>query len=138
MGNIKAVFVGTGMIGAGLAANAMLYDVVPHEKMRQNIIHILDILVGAGAATREQADAALNACHFSNDLEDAVKGANFVQECIPERLELKKSTYATIQKVTPLYAAPPPSSSPPSSRRAPSIPNLSWWATPITPPTCCL
>ena len=44
MGNIKAVFVGTGMIGAGLAANAMLngyqtvlYDVVPHEKMRQNI-----------------------------------------------------------------------------------------------------
>lgn len=107
MGNIKAVFVGTGMIGAGLAANAMLngyqtvlYDVVPHEKMRQNISHILDILVGAGAATREQADAALNACHFSNDLEDAVKGANFVQECIPERLELKKSTYATIQKVT--------------------------------------
>ena len=102
MGNIKAVFVGTGMIGAGLAANAMLngyqtvlYDVVPHEKMRQNISHILDILVGAGAATREQADAALNACHFSNDLEDAVKGANFVQECIPERLGLKKSTYAT-------------------------------------------
>ena len=78
----------------------VLYDVVPHEKMRQNISHILDILVGAGAATREQADAALNACHFSNDLEDAVKGANFVQECIPERLELKKSTYATIQKVT--------------------------------------
>ena len=29
-----------------------------------------------------------------------MKSANFVQECIPERLELKKSTYATIQKVT--------------------------------------
>ena len=69
MGNIKAVFVGTGMIGAGLAANAMLngyqtvlYDVVPHEKMRQNISHILDILVGAGAATIERAEALSSLC----------------------------------------------------------------------------
>ena len=107
MGKIKAVFVGTGMIGAGLAANAMLkgydtvlYDVVPPEKIRQNISSILDILVETGAATRAQADAALDACQISNDLEQAVAGANFIQECIPERLELKKSTYATIQKVT--------------------------------------
>lgn len=107
MGKIKAVFVGTGMIGAGLAANAMLngyetvlYDVVPQEKMRENISHILDILVEAGAATRAQADQALADCQFSNNLEEAVKGADFVQECIPERLELKKSTYAAIQKVT--------------------------------------
>lgn len=107
MDKIKAVFVGTGMIGAGLAANAMLngyetvlYDVVPQEKMRENISHILDILVDAGAATRAQADQALADCQFSNNLEEAVKGADFVQECIPERLELKKSTYAAIQKVT--------------------------------------
>ena len=107
MGKIKAVFVGTGMIGAGLAANAMLkgydtvlYDVAPPEKIRQNISSILDILVEAGAATRAQADAALDACQISNDLEQAVAGADFIQECIPERLELKKSTYATIQKVT--------------------------------------
>ena len=107
MGKIKAVFVGTGMIGAGLAANAMLngyetvlYDVVPQEKMRENISHILDILVEAGASTKAQADQALADCQFSNNLEEAVKGADFVQECIPERLELKKSTYAAIQKVT--------------------------------------
>lgn len=107
MGKIKAVFVGTGMIGAGLAANAMLngyetvlYDVVPQEKMRETISHILDILVEAGAATKAQADQALADCQFSNNLEEAVKGADFVQECIPERLELKKSTYAAIQKVT--------------------------------------
>ena len=107
MGKIKAVFVGTGMIGAGLAANAMLngyetvlYDVVPQEKMRENISHILDILVEAGAASKTPADQALGDCQFSNNLEEAVKGADFVQECIPERLELKKSTYAAIQKVT--------------------------------------
>ena len=107
MGKIKAVFVGTGMIGAGLAANAMLngyetvlYDVVPQEKMRENISHILDILVEAGAATKAQADQALADCQFSNNLEEAVKGADFVQERIPERLELNKSTYAAMQKVT--------------------------------------
>ena len=60
----------------------------------------MDIRVEAGAATRQQADDALAACRYSNDLEQAVQGAQFVQECIPERLELKKSTYATIQKVT--------------------------------------
>ena len=57
-------------------------------------------LVEAGAATKAQADQALADCQFSNNLEEAVKGADFVQECIPERLELKKSTYAAIQKVT--------------------------------------
>ena len=72
MDKIKAVFVGTGMIGAGLAANAMLngyetvlYDVVPQEKMRENISHILDILVDAGAATRAQADQALADCQYA-------------------------------------------------------------------------
>ena len=62
----KQFFVGTGMIGAGLVANAMLngyqtvlYDVVPHEKMRQNISHILDIPSwGWRRHQREQADAA--------------------------------------------------------------------------------
>ena len=70
-----------------------------------------------------------------------MKGANFVQECIPERLELKKSTYATIQKVTGPDAIICSSTSklfPTKLQEAPSIPNLSWWATPITPPTCCL
>ena len=103
MGKTKAVFVGTGMIGAGLAANAMLngyetvlYDVVPQEKMEGNIRHIMDILVEAGAATRQQADEALAACRYSNDLEQAVQGAQFVQECIPERLELKKATCPSV------------------------------------------
>ena len=87
MDRVKAVFVGTGMIGAGLAANAMLngydttlYDVVDPDIIRQNVRHILDILVDAGATTQEKADAALAQCHFTNYLAAAVAGADFVQE----------------------------------------------------------
>lgn len=107
MDKIKAAFVGTGMIGAGLAANAMLhgydttlYDVVDLDIVRRNIRHILDILVEASATTQERADEVLAGCRFTNDLQEAVTGADFVQECIPERLELKQSTYKTIQQVT--------------------------------------
>lgn len=44
MANYKAVFIGTGMIGAGLGANALLhdfdvtlYDVVSEEQIRKNL-----------------------------------------------------------------------------------------------------
>lgn len=107
MKTYKAAFVGTGMIGAGLAANAALnnfdvtlYDVVDRDKMKSNLTHIMDILVEAEAITQEEADAALADVRYTNDLEDAVRGADFVQECIPERLQLKQDTYRTIQNVT--------------------------------------
>ena len=47
MANYKAVFIGTGMIGAGLGANALLhdfdvtlYDVVSEEQIRKNLKNI--------------------------------------------------------------------------------------------------
>lgn len=107
MNTYKAAFVGTGMIGAGLAANAALhqfdvtlYDVIPAEKMQENLQNIMDILVEAGAVQPEDAAAAMAEVHYTNDLKEAVKGVDFVQECIPERLQLKKDTYRTIQEVT--------------------------------------
>lgn len=107
MKTFKATFVGTGMIGAGLAANAALnnfditlYDVVPIEKMQANLEHIMDILVEAEAISRDKADTALAGVHYTTNLEDAVHDVDFVQECIPERLQLKQDTYRTIQNVT--------------------------------------
>lgn len=107
MKTFKAAFVGTGMIGAGLAANAALnnfditlYDVVPIEKMQANLEHIMDILVEAEAISRDKADTALAGVHYTTNLEDAVHDVDFVQECIPERLQLKQDTYRTIQNVT--------------------------------------
>lgn len=106
MAKYRISFVGTGMIGGGLAVNALLagqsvilYDVAPLDKVKAGIQNIMDIMVEAGATTKEAADAAMAAAEFTNDLAEAAKGADFVQECIPERTELKQSTYRTIQEV---------------------------------------
>lgn len=104
---IKATFVGTGIIGAGLAANAALagfdvtlYDVVPVEKIKENFKKVLDILVEAGATDQAAADKAMADAKYSTELKEAVEGAEFVQEAIPERLQLKIDTYRQIQEVT--------------------------------------
>ena len=103
---MKIAFVGTGMIGSGLAANAALngqevalYDVADPAVVQKTVRHILDILIEAGAADAAQADKALAAMTFTQDLAQAVTGARFVQECVPERLELKQSTYRSIQEI---------------------------------------
>ncbi|MGN0734854.1 MAG: 3-hydroxyacyl-CoA dehydrogenase NAD-binding domain-containing protein [Anaerovoracaceae bacterium] len=105
MSKVKAVFCGTGMIGAGLAANAILndfdvtlYDVVNEEQIRKNINTVMDIMVEAGAATREEAEIKLGRVRVCTDLAEAVKDADFVQECAPENLELKKKIYRQIQE----------------------------------------
>jgi len=107
MNNYKAAFIGTGMIGSGLAANAALngldvtlYDVVDFNIIQKNFRKILDILVEAGAIEQAGADKAFKATRFTTDLKKAVEGADFVQECIPEKIDLKQSTYKTIQQVT--------------------------------------
>ena len=103
---MKIAFVGTGMIGSGLAVNAALngqevalYDVADPAVVQKTVRQILDILIEAGAADAAQADSALASMTFTQDLAQAVTGARFVQECVPERLELKQSTYRSIQEI---------------------------------------
>ena len=103
---MKFAFVGTGMIGSGLAVNAalrgqdvVLYDVAEPETVKGTVRKVLDILVEAGAVDRERADETLSKMSFTKDLAEAVTGADFVQECVPEKLELKHSTYRQIQEI---------------------------------------
>ncbi len=105
MAKEKLAFIGTGMIGAGLAVNAMmnghptaLYDMVDTEVVKARVAGIMDTLVEAGAYTREQTEAGLKNAMYTNDLIEAVKDAVFVQECIIERLEPKQETYRKIQE----------------------------------------
>lgn len=103
----KITFIGTGIIGAGLASNAILRDfdvtlfvrgAAKEAALRETLEKIFGILIDAGATTREIADEKMAKVKFSYDLAESVRGADFVQESISERLELKKETYRTIQE----------------------------------------
>lgn len=101
----KIAFVGTGMIGSGLAVNAaiqghevVLYDVVPIEAVKTTVKKVLDIMIKATAITQIQADAAFACISYTQDLKECVTGAAFIQECVPENLDLKHATYRQIQQ----------------------------------------
>ncbi len=103
---MKIAFVGTGMIGSGLAVNAalmgqdvVLYDVVETDVVKSTVRKVLDILVEAGAIDASRVEGTIDSMGFTNDLSEAVKGADFVQECVPEKIELKHSTYRQIQEI---------------------------------------
>lgn len=103
----KIAFAGAGMIGAGLAVNAMLheyetvlYDVCDLQLVEQRVKQIMDIMVQAEAVSGEQAEKALTLASYTNDLKEAVDGALLVEECLPERIELKQSVYRQIQEIT--------------------------------------
>ena len=92
----KIAFIGTGIIGAGLAVNALaagnectLYDVVDLQTAKDRIKGIFDTMVEAGAYTQEKADAAYAKASFTNNLKEAVTDAVFIQEAVPERIELR-------------------------------------------------
>lgn len=102
----RLAFVGCGLIGVGLAANSLLtghptslYDTCDPQIIRKRISDIFDLFVEHGAYTREQTDAAAALALYTDDLSEAVRGACFVQESAPERLELKRSIYRMIQEV---------------------------------------
>lgn len=103
----KIAFVGVGMIGAGLAVNAMmngyetmLYDIRDLEQIKKQIEKVMNIMVKAEAISKEDAEEALKLVGYTSNLEEAVAGADIVEECLPERLELKQSVYASIQEIT--------------------------------------
>ena len=81
----KIAFIGTGIIGAGLAVNALaagnectLYDVVDLQTAKDRIKGIFDTMVEAGAYTQEKADEAYARASFTNDMKEAVEGADCI------------------------------------------------------------
>lgn len=101
----KIAFIGCGLIGAGLAANSLLtghptalYDTCDLAIIRDRIAAILTTFVENGVYTKEQAEEAASLAFYTNDMVAAVEGAVFVQESAPERLEIKRSIYRTVQE----------------------------------------
>ncbi len=97
-----ATIVGGGVIGGGWAARFLLmgwdvrvFDPDPEAKRK-----IDEVLANARRSLPGLSDRAMpqeGALSFHNTLSDAVRGAEWIQESVPERLELKHKVYQAIQ-----------------------------------------
>ncbi|WP_224823282.1 carnitine 3-dehydrogenase [Cognatishimia sp. MH4019] len=100
----RAAIIGGGVIGGGWAARFLLngWDVAVFDPDPEAARKINDVLLGARRALPMLYDRALPAegrLTFCDTLEEAVAGAAWVQESVPERLALKHSVLKSLQDV---------------------------------------
>lgn len=104
---MKVTFIGGGIIGSGLAANAAIsglntfvYTKFPeeNESIDESIKKILNIFVENLVLTNEEAAAAYSCVTITNDLCEAVTDAELIQESVVEKLDIKKSMISEIEE----------------------------------------
>ena len=71
------------------------------DKARAGIAQSLDRLVAKAKLSGEQRAAALGRIEVRATVEDAAKDASVVVEATPERMELKRDLFATLDRVAP-------------------------------------
>ena len=102
--NRQACIIGGGVIGGGWAARFILSGwhvniVDPDPEAERKIAEVME---NARIAYPQLFDSPLpeeGQLRFCDDLSDALAGASWIQEAVPERLELKHQIYAQIQAV---------------------------------------
>lgn len=102
----KAAIIGGGVIGGGWAArfllngwNVSVFDPDPEAERKIN-----EVLANARAALPALSDIPMIAegvLTMAETLTDAVEGAEYIQESVSERLELKHRVFAQIQQSCP-------------------------------------
>jgi carnitine 3-dehydrogenase len=106
---MKAAIVGGGVIGGGWAARFLLngWDVAVFDPDPDAERKIGEVLANARRALPALYDRALPAegkLSFEATLDDAVAGADWVQESVPERLDLKHRILGAISAAVPATA----------------------------------
>ncbi len=97
-----AAIIGGGEIGGGWAARFLLmgWDVRVHDTAPEAEARIAALIDNARVALPGLWDVALpeeGSLSFHDDIADTVAGAEWIQESVPERLELKHAIFAEIQ-----------------------------------------
>ncbi len=102
----KVAVVGAGTMGPGMAAtfarngfDTALYDVKPEqlEKAKGAVDFVYTILTGGGFMTAEDADAGRGRITHTTDLAEALTGADFVVETVPEQKDLKQQVFQELE-----------------------------------------
>lgn len=102
----KAAIIGGGVIGGGWAARFLLngWDVAVFDPDPQAERKIGEVLANARAALPALSDVPMppeGRLTFAGTITEAVDGADYVQESVSERLELKHRVFAQIQQSAP-------------------------------------
>lgn len=102
--------VGTGLIGAGWAAfyaakgfGVTLYDenATARRNGQERTLQYLSFLKNQSLLSAADHDLAVASLKVSDDLEQALQGAQLVQESVSERYEIKKEVFRRIDRATP-------------------------------------
>ncbi|MBF9043165.1 carnitine 3-dehydrogenase [Rhodobacterales bacterium HKCCE4037] len=106
---MKAAIIGGGVIGGGWAARFLLngWDVTVFDPDPEAERKIGEVLANARRALPALYDRALpseGTLRFTDDMADAVKGADWVQESVPERLDIKHKVLAELDRHAPAEA----------------------------------
>lgn len=106
---MKAAIVGGGVIGGAWAARFLLHgwDVVVSDPNPHVATQVAAILANAEKSLPALADVpmpARGALSFAGSLAEAVVDADWVQESVPERLDVKHKVIAEIQAHAPAHA----------------------------------
>jgi len=95
--------IGAGPIGAGWAAHFLArgYDVTAYLHSLDELDAFNQVLETAWVSLTALGlapEASLDRLHFTDNLNEAVRNADFIQESAPERLELKQALYREISQ----------------------------------------
>ena len=98
----KVAVIGGGLIGAGWAARLSWHgvDVAVYDKFPQAEATLWQVMETARPALERVCPVPENKrgkVTFTTDMKQALEGADYVQECAPEKLELKRSILADIE-----------------------------------------
>lgn len=102
----KAAIIGGGVIGGGWAARFLLngWDVAVFDPDPQAERKIGEVLANARAALPALSDIPMPSegkLTFASTITEAVEGAEYIQESVSERLDLKHRVFAQIQQSAP-------------------------------------
>jgi carnitine 3-dehydrogenase len=102
----KAAIIGGGVIGGGWAARFLLngWDVSvfdPDPEAARKIAEVLDNARAALPALSDVPACAEGVLRLTDTITEAVEGAEYIQESVSERLELKHRVFAQIQQSCP-------------------------------------